>query len=187
MMPTARAAILVAAFAATAAISTAATPQPQGRGQNPWGGCCGVGPWPQAGGMMSGGMMGSGGASMQRHHVAMMGGVPEPYTHLQNPLPRTRATVEHGAQVYAASCAACHGQTGQGDGPLARTLTPRPANLAWLSSMPMGRWDAYMDWTVSEGGAPVGSAMPAFKKSLSRDDIWAVIAYVQARLPTTSR
>jgi len=36
-----------------------------------------------------------------------------------------------------------------------------------------------MAWTVAEGGA----AMPSFKQSLSETDRWAVIAYIQARLP----
>ena len=43
-----------------------------------------------------------------------------------------------------------------------------------------------MYWTVAEGGAQFGSAMPAFKGTLSKDDIWAVVAYVQARLPQTA-
>jgi mono/diheme cytochrome c family protein len=40
-----------------------------------------------------------------------------------------------------------------------------------------------MYWTIAEGGASFGTGMPAFKDALSSDDIWAVIAYVQARLP----
>ena len=40
-----------------------------------------------------------------------------------------------------------------------------------------------MNWTIAEGGAQFGSAMPASKDALSKDDNWAVIAYIQARLP----
>ena len=87
--------------------------------------------------------------------------------------------------MYAANCASCHGVTGQGDGPAGRGLTPPPADLAWLSRMPMSNWDPFMYWTVAEGGATVGTAMPAFKARLSKDDIWAAIAYIQARLPPT--
>ena len=123
------------------------------------------------------------GGSMARHHVAMMGGVPAPYANLANPLPQNAATVERGARVYAANCASCHGITGRGDGADARKLNPRPANLARLSSMPMSRWDPLMYWTIAEGGAQFGTAMPAFKDSLSNDDIWAATAYIQARLP----
>jgi mono/diheme cytochrome c family protein len=42
--------------------------------------------------------------------------------------------------------------------------------------MPMAQWDPFMYWTIAEGGAEFGSAMPAFKDALPKDDIWAVIA-----------
>jgi len=51
----------------------------------------------------------------------------------------------------------------------------------------MARWDPFVYWTIAEGGAQFGTAMPAFKKALSSDDIWAVTAYIQARLPQTSK
>ena len=40
-----------------------------------------------------------------------------------------------------------------------------------------------MYWTIAEGGAAFGTAMPAFKGTLTENDIWAVTAYIQARLP----
>ena len=75
----------------------------------------------------------------------------------------------------------------QGRGPAARGLSAPPANLAWLARMPMVQWDGYMDWPVAEGGAPLGTAMPPFKDVLSKDDIWAVIAYIQAQLPQETK
>ena len=131
-------------------------------------------------------MMGSGFGSMARMHFAMMAGVPAPYNSLSNTLPRTPETVNRGATVYEQNCASCHGKTGAGDGPVGRTLAPAPANLARLSQMPMVQWDPFMYWTVAEGGAQFDSAMPAFKDTLSKDDIWSVIAYIQARLPQTA-
>ncbi len=136
---------------------------------------------------MGPGMMGGGYGSMPRHHYAMMSGVPATYRSLSNPLPRTRATVEHGAQIYQQNCASCHGPTGAGDGEAGRNLSPPPGNLAWLSQMPMVQWDPFMYWTVAEGGAQFGTAMPAFKDTLSKEDIWAVVAYIQARLPQAAR
>ena len=85
--------------------------------------------------------------------------------------------------MYLQSCASCHGPGGAGDGPAAASLSPRPANLAWLAQMPMAQWNAYMYWAIAEGGAEFGSAMPAFKNVLPKDDIWAVIAFIQARFP----
>ena len=123
------------------------------------------------------------GPGMARNDAAMTGNAPAQYAGLSNPLPRTRATVDRGAKVYARNCASCHGDTGLGDGPAGRALSPRPANLAWLLRMPMSRWDPFMYWTVTEGGAPLGTTMPSFKASLSKVDTWAAIAYIQARLP----
>ena len=49
--------------------------------------------------------------------------------------------------------------------------------------MPMANWDPFMYWTIAEGGAQFRTGMPAYKDKLSSDDIWAVISYIQARLP----
>ena len=122
-----------------------------------------------------------------RHHLAMMAGIPESYRSLTNPLPRTADTVQRGAVVYQQNCSSCHGATGRGDGPKSRGLSPPPANLAWLSRMPMVEWDPLMYWTVAEGGAPLGTAMPSFKDILSTNDIWSVIAYIQAQLPPVAK
>ena len=139
---------------------------------------------PMTGMMGQRGMMGHGMmmGSMVRHHQAMMNGIPEPYRSARNPLPNSAAILQHGAQVYAANCAACHGARGYGDGPAAAQLSPRPADLSWLSRSRMVG-DQYIDWTVAEGGQPVGSAMPAFKLVLSQRDIWAVVTYVRHGIP----
>ena len=155
-----------------------ASPMQPGDG---WGGMMGgwhgmMGPWPSGPGW-------PGHGPMPRHHVAMMWGVPAPYKSMMNPMPRTDATLDKGAAVYAENCAACHGEEGLGDGEAGRDLSPPPGNLAWLADMPMSQWDAFMYWTIAEGGAQLGTAMPAFKDSLSKDEIWAVTAYIQAHLP----
>jgi mono/diheme cytochrome c family protein len=172
-----------AAFVAVVSGAVVSVEAQQAPSPVPWSRCCGMNQWPTSPGMMGRGMMGSGYSSMPRQHFAMMSGVPAPYNLVNNPLPRTRKTVERGAAVYEQNCASCHGATGAGDGPMGRTLSPPPANLALLAQMPMVQWDPYMYWTVAEGGTRFGTAMPAFKDSLSKDDIWAVIAYIQARLP----
>jgi mono/diheme cytochrome c family protein len=137
-------------------------------------------------GMMGAWRMGRGWGGpgpIPRHQVAMMDGIPAPYASMSNPLPRTDATLRKGTAVYAAKCVACHGEQGLGNGPAGRNLSPPPGNLAWLADMPMAQWDSLMYWTIAEGGSQFGTAMPAFKGALSKDQIWAVAAYVQARLP----
>jgi mono/diheme cytochrome c family protein len=135
-----------------------------------------------AGPMWSMGPGRQGRGPIARHHFAMMSGIPAPYASMTNPLPHTQAALDQGAKVYSDNCAACHGEQGQGDGPAGASLSPLPGNLAWLSEMPIGQWDPLIYWTVADGGSQFGSAMPAFKDSLSKDQIWAVTAYIQAHL-----
>ena len=45
-----------------------------------------------------------------------------------------------GRQLFAENCAACHGMTGKGDGPIARDLGRVPADLTQLS-----KWDEGFD------------------------------------------
>ncbi len=141
----------------------------------------------QAGPMWPMGPRWQGQGPIPRHHYAMMSGIPDPYASMTNPLAHTQATLDRGAKVYAANCAACHGPQGLGDGPAGRSLSPPPGNLAWLSDMPMGQWDPFIYWSVAEGGAQFGTAMPAFKNTLSKDEIWAVTAYIQAHLPRATK
>jgi len=143
------------------------------------------------GGMMMGGWGNGGGRQgmgpLPRHHLEMMSGIPAPYTDMTNPLPRTEKTLRAGATVYEENCAACHGEDGSGNGEAGRDLTPPPGNLAWMSNMPIGQWDAFIYWTVAEGGTAFGTAMPPFKDSLSKDEIWAVTAYIEAHLPKEAK
>lgn len=139
-------------------------------------------------GMMGGncmGMMGGSSGSMVRHHQFMMGGVPEAYRSLTDPLPVNTEVISRGRAVYRDHCASCHGPSGLGDGEDGRELSPRPANLACLSRMPMMMDDSYLYWTIAEGGGAFGTAMPAHKDALSADEIWSVIRVLQAGLPSS--
>lgn len=125
--------------------------------------------------------------NLPRHASILMSGVPVPYQSVSNPLPRSHGSIARGAAVYAQHCASCHGATGAGDGPAGRALKSPPGDLAWLSQVPTVEWEPFMYWSVAEGGAPFGSAMPAYKDALAPADIWAVIGFIQARLPQSPR
>lgn len=127
---------------------------------------------------MMGGAHGAPGISVVRHRYAMMSGIPKPYLSARNPLPGTPANIETGRTLYQQNCASCHGATGRGDGPAAASLNPAPSDLEAAVHMPIST-DAYLDWTLSEGGAPVGSAMPSFKASLAQEQIWKIVLYLR--------
>jgi mono/diheme cytochrome c family protein len=119
---------------------------------------------------------------MLRHWTFMHQGVPAEYRGQTSTVPPTEATVSEGAALYAENCASCHGATGLGDGEAGRALNPSPALLAYMISMPMAV-DEYLLWTISEGGKPFGTAMPTFKDTLTKEQIWKVIAFMRAGFP----
>jgi mono/diheme cytochrome c family protein len=102
--------------------------------------------------------------------------VPAEYANLVNPLPLTAETIRAGEQIFLLNCASCHGETGKGDGPLSRTLTPKPSDLALLAASVD---DAYIYWRIAEGGAGMRSSMPAWKSILTEDEIWMGVAFIR--------
>jgi high-affinity iron transporter len=92
------------------------------------------------------------------------------------PPPSRPPSLARGAVVYHERCAECHGETGRGDGPKAKSLKgPPPADLA--DPAVMGRTSLLEIFRKIAIGVP-GTAMPEFAEDLSDDDRWAVGAYV---------
>jgi mono/diheme cytochrome c family protein len=89
--------------------------------------------------------------------------------------------IARGKEIYAARCATCHGENGDGKGPAAAGLKVKPGDFTdrkMVAEMAGNYWV----WRVSEGGVvepfkSKGSTMPAWKTELSMNDRWAVIAY----------
>lgn len=130
---------------------------------------------PMGGPMMGRGMMGS---VSPRHPYVRQNGLPESYRKLVNPLKASEANIKAGKQQFEASCAVCHGSSARGDGPAASQLNPPPSDLQFAVRTPIAS-DGFLYWSIAEGGAPVGSAMPAFKASLKAEDIWKIILYLR--------
>lgn len=103
------------------------------------------------------------------------GGVPLDVTNIRNPIPPDQRSLTAGKQIYDASCAACHGDTGRGDGPAGIRLVPRPADLR--VHMAAGHTDGQLFYWVSYGVA--GTDMPAWRDKLSEEERWQVINYIR--------
>lgn len=125
-------------------------------------------------------------ANMARKQHVIMHGIPSPYSGMRDPLADTGTKLWRGRAVFDRHCASCHGWSGEGDGPEAFALVPAPADLEWLARTPKSRAQAYVYWSIAEGGRAFDSEMPAFKQTLSKKDIWAVTAYLRAGMPHAS-
>ncbi len=118
---------------------------------------------------------------------------PAPYQYIVNPLtysevPITLAPTSgsgwttyketglaNGKEIYVKYCLTCHGDAGNGLGSYGGTMSVTPADFKQnpINNMPDDQWF----WHVSEG-VP-GTFMPTWKLSLSENDRWDVIRYIQ--------
>jgi mono/diheme cytochrome c family protein len=92
-----------------------------------------------------------------------------------NPLTIDDKVLARGADIYKSKCQKCHGRTGLGDGTDADPKH-KPGNLtdpARASRNP----DGVMFYKVFNGRSK--PKMPAQKAELSKEDIWAVVAYAK--------
>ncbi len=98
-----------------------------------------------------------------------------PTTYVRPAVPYTATSIASGQALYRANCAVCHGPAGYGDGPAARALHPRPADLTARHTADHTVGDLF--WWLSHGIR--GSAMPAFGGTLSEEERWDVINFVR--------
>jgi high-affinity iron transporter len=95
-------------------------------------------------------------------------------------------SITRGRQLFARDCAACHGETGRGDGVAGRDLPglsvmdPQmkrgPADFTDPQQM-LTASDVLLEGKLLRGG--MGTGMPEFGSLYSEQDRWDVIAYIR--------
>ncbi len=88
--------------------------------------------------------------------------------------PRHWPSLARGKQVFEANCVSCHGTTGDGRGPAAQALTPKPTDFLDATRM------AAVSPLSAFGAVKLGiqnTAMQGFP-ALSEEELWAVAFYV---------
>ncbi|MDZ7266495.1 MAG: c-type cytochrome [candidate division KSB1 bacterium] len=98
-------------------------------------------------------------------------------------LAEAAAAVARGEAVYRRACEACHGANGDGNGPAARALDPRPRDFTRGSfkfrSTPTGNLPTDDDLFKSISAGIPRTAMPAWRGLLTERERWDVIAYLK--------
>ncbi len=91
----------------------------------------------------------------------------------KNPIRASDDSITAGRKIYLKRCAACHGKTGNGDGPDAADLGIHPAKF----SNPTLRveTDGALYWKITVGKKP----MPDYGRRLSPTDRWNVINFLR--------
>lgn len=91
------------------------------------------------------------------------------------------ADLESGRRDYALHCGACHGPTGEGDGRLARILTPPPARLSDPALLET-RANADLYRAIEQGIPAEGPSegMAPWGDMLAPEQITNVVAYIRS-------
>lgn len=106
----------------------------------------------------------------------------------------SRERVAEGRQLYRENCAACHGETGRGDGVMAKSLTAGPAT-GEHASMPgmtghgtvapadftnsrnmLGASAAFLQGKIIRGG--MGTGMPYWGPIFTESQMWTLVDYL---------
>ena len=94
----------------------------------------------------------------------------------------TDEMVSAGEASYAVNCASCHGVEGDGEGPGAKYLNPKPRNFQLavykLRSTPNGELPTQHDLFNTITNGIENSMMPAFA-SLSEDERWGLVEVIR--------
>ena len=100
--------------------------------------------------------------------------------HIQVPASFPASMSKDGFKHYAENCVSCHGAPGVERGEIGKGIMPTAPDLAKKGS----RWNsAELFWIIKNGVRM--TAMPAWGRTHSDDEIWTLIAFLQ-QLPALS-
>ena len=92
----------------------------------------------------------------------------------ENPTTADDASIARGAELYNINCKICHGQTAQGNGPIAAFLANKPANLT--SPVVQSKSDGSIFLTITNG---VEGKMPALNENFTVSERWDLVNFVR--------
>jgi mono/diheme cytochrome c family protein len=92
----------------------------------------------------------------------------------ENPTEADEASLTRGGELYALHCQMCHGQTAEGNGPIAPFLANKPANLT--SPVVQSKSDGSIFLTITNG---VEGKMPPLNENLTVPERWDLVNYLR--------
>ncbi len=89
--------------------------------------------------------------------------------------------VAQGKQVYSLYCVTCHGESGDGQGPVGKTLTPPPRNFG-EGDFKYGGTDEEIFEVISNGAAARGGSplMAPWGAVIPEADRWALVKFIRS-------
>ena len=103
--------------------------------------------------------------------------IPDEAAAEKNPLTVNEGVLAAGRKLYVAKCQRCHGAEAKGDGPDADSSAAARMDLRLVSRAKLNP-DGVVFHKIWNGR--LKPKMPAFSEELSREQTWALVAYVQS-------
>jgi mono/diheme cytochrome c family protein len=91
-----------------------------------------------------------------------------------NPIEADEASIARGSTLYEIHCQMCHGQTAEGNGPIAPFLANRPANLT--SPVVQSKSDGSIFLTITNG---IEGKMPPLNENLTVPERWDLVNFIR--------
>lgn len=98
-----------------------------------------------------------------------------PDTYRRTTVPYHAISIANGAQVFSIHCVSCHGVSGVGNGPVAKSLPVPPADLTEPHTALHTAGDLY--WWLTHGKPP--GVMPGFEAETTEEERWDLINFLR--------
>ncbi|MEW5844465.1 MAG: c-type cytochrome [Bacteroidota bacterium] len=92
---------------------------------------------------------------------------------LKNPLAGNAKATKDGKILFNTNCVTCHGDKGEGNGPSAATLNPKPKNLTLKQVQEQP--DGALYWKITTGKPP----MLSWQQTLNEKQRWSLVNYIR--------
>lgn len=93
---------------------------------------------------------------------------------MHNPLQPTPENIAKGKAQFITYCAPCHGESAQGNGPVAHILAKPPKNLIAGTSKDLP--DGYIYGAIRDGVL----SMPSYAEEMPAEQRWQVVMYIRS-------
>ena len=93
---------------------------------------------------------------------------------MHNPLQPTPENLAKGKEQFNTYCAPCHGESAQGNGPVAHILAKPPKNLVSGTSKDLP--DGYIYGAIRDGML----SMPSYAEEMPAEQRWQVVMYIRS-------
>jgi len=99
--------------------------------------------------------------------------VPDEYKKMENPTKGDADAINMGGMLYKRHCASCHGRTGLGDGPKARTLSTFSGDFSGPEYQNQTDGEHFYKTLKGRGD------MPGYENKVTEEDIWSMVSYMR--------